>query len=170
MGRTLARPYDDPPDEVSRRLPCNLRNGSVVSRLSNERSTSSGDRARGHGTKSDATRERAILALLSEASIGAAANRCGVSERTLRRWMTDDEAFKSELAAARTAMFQAGMHRVQALTSEAIDTLVSLMGRTVPPTVRLGAARTVAELGIHQYDAETILKKLDDLERLTRKA
>jgi hypothetical protein len=117
-----------------------------------------------------ATRERAILALLSEASISAAVNRCGVSERTLRRWMTDDEAFKRELAAARTAMFQAGMHRVQALASEAIDTLAALMGRTVPPNVRLGAARTVAELGMHQYDAETILKKLDDLERLTRKA
>ncbi len=30
--------------------------------------------------------------------------------------------------------------------------------------VRLGAARTVAEIGIHQHDAETILRKLDEIE------
>src|SRR4249920_3765509 len=45
---------------------------------------------RGHGAKSAAVRERAILALLSENAIGAAAQRCGVNERTLRRWMADD--------------------------------------------------------------------------------
>ncbi len=32
------------------------------------------------------------------------------------------------------------------------------------PHVRLGAARTVAELGVHQHDAETILKKLGEIE------
>lgn len=127
-------------------------------------------RSPGHGAKSDALRERAVVALLSEKNLTAAAHRCGVNEKTLRRWMVEDEAFKHALIEARTALFQAGMHRVQALTSEAVDTLAALMRRTVPPSVRLGAARTVAELGMHQYDAETILKKLDDLERSTRKA
>lgn len=61
------------------------------------------------------------------------------------------------------------MHRVQALTVEAVNTLETLMRRAAPPTVRLGAARTVAELGMHQYDAETILKKLDQLEQSTRR-
>jgi hypothetical protein len=31
--------------------------------------------------------------------------------------------------------------------------------------VRLGAAKTVVELGVRQYDADTILKRLDDLGR-----
>ncbi len=30
------------------------------------------------------------------------------------------------------------------------------------------AARTVAELGVHQHDAETILKKLDEIEAAQR--
>ncbi len=34
--------------------------------------------------------------------------------------------------------------------------------------MRLGAARTVAEIGIHQHDAETILKKLDEIETQQR--
>jgi len=29
--------------------------------------------------------------------------------------------------------------------------------------VRLGAARTVIEIGTHQYDAKTILRRLDEI-------
>ena len=39
----------------------------------------------GHGAKTEAVRERAIVALLSEPTIGDAATRCGIGERTLRR-------------------------------------------------------------------------------------
>ena len=60
---------------------------------------------------------------------------CGVNEKTLRGWMADDEAFKRDLAEARHAVFQAGMHRVEALTPEATDTLATLMGRKIPSTV-----------------------------------
>ena len=126
---------------------------------------------KGHGRKSEAVREQAILALLSERTIGRAAQRCGIGERTLRRWLTEDAAFQAEYEAARTVMFQAGMSRIQALTARAVDTLEDLLGAKKYPAVRLGAARTVAEIGMHQHDAETILKKLDDLEQLTtRKA
>jgi len=120
-----------------------------------------GDRenvGKGHGAKTEATRERAILALLSERSIGAAAARCKVGERTLRRWMAEDETFKTELAAARCAMFEAGMNRVQALAVRAVDTLEDLLGAKKYPSTRLGAARTLVELGLHHYDAETKLE------------
>ena len=56
------------------------------------------------------------------------------------------------------------MSRVQALTGKAIETLDELLGEKDYPNVRLGAARTVAELGIHQHDAETIMRKLDEIE------
>ena len=118
----------------------------------------------GHGTKSEAVREQAIVALLSAKSVGAAARQCGLNEKTLRRWLSDDEAFKSELAEARRGVFEAAINRVQALTTVAIDTLAALMGRGVPPAVRLGAVRTVAELAMHQHDADTILRKLHEIE------
>jgi len=95
-------------------------------------------RSQGHGAKSAIVRERAVVALLSESTIGAAARRCGVNERTLRRWLLDDGLFREELATARTAMFQGAMNRVQALASTAVTTLVALMARTAPPAVRLG--------------------------------
>lgn len=64
----------------------------------------------------------------------------------------------------------AGISRIQALTGRAVDTLEELLDEKKFPNVRLGAARTVAEIAIHQHDAETILQRIDDLERLTRKA
>jgi hypothetical protein len=124
---------------------------------------------RGHGAKTAAVRERAVVALLSENTISAAADRCGLDEKTLRRWMANDDAFKQDLAAARRAMFETAMHRLQPLAAQAVDTLAALMRESVPPSVRLGAARTVAELGIHRDDAETILRKLGEIEALQRR-
>ena len=60
------------------------------------------------------------------------------------------------------------MTRVQALTAKAVNTLDELLDEKKHPNVRLGAARTVAELGIHQNDAEHILKKLDEIEASQR--
>ena len=122
----------------------------------------------GHGAKSAAVRERAILALLSDRTLGQAAAKAEVNERTLRRWLSEDEAFQAAYAAARQTTFQAGINRAQVLTVKAIDTLDELLDEKKHPHVRLGAARTVAELGLHQHDAETILKKLDEIEAAQR--
>lgn len=122
----------------------------------------------GHGAKSEIIRERAVLALLSEATVGAAARRCGVNEKTLRRWVAEDHAFQRELATARKAMYEAGMARVQALAGEAVSTLVTLMGRASPPAVRLGAARTVTELAMHLYQSEVVTARLDEIEKYQR--
>jgi len=65
---------------------------------------------------------------------------------------------------ARQALHRAGMARVQALTGKGVETLEELLDAKKFPAVRLGAARTVVELGIHQHDTETILRKLEDLE------
>jgi len=123
----------------------------------------------GHGAKSQAVRDKAILALLSEKNIPKAAATSGVGVRTLHKWLTEDEAFQADYTAARQATFEAGMSRVQALSGKAIETLDELLGEKDHPNVRLGAARTVAELSIHQHDAETILRKLDEIEAEQRR-
>ena len=105
-----------------------------------------------------------LLALLSEKTILQAACSCGLSERTLRRWLSSDEAFKAEYAAARRATFYTAMSRIAGLSARAVDTLEELLGEARHPAVRLGAARSLIEIGIHQHDAETILAKLNDIE------
>ena len=133
--------------------------------------TASGDRQEGpsgHGAKTAAVRERAIVALLSERTIERAAQRSGVGERTLRRWLVEDDAFKAEYEGARRATFNAAMSRIHALTARAVDTLHDPLGDKKHPSVRLGAARTVAEIGMHQHDAETIIRKLGEIETAQR--
>ncbi len=138
--------------------------GSRPERARSPQMTADDRGSAGHGAKSAAVRERAVLALLSEKTVTAAAKKAKVAEKTLRRWLSEDEAFQAEYAAARQAVFQSGINRVQALTAKAVDTLEDLLDAKINPSVRLGAARTVAEIGIHQHDAETILQKLDDME------
>ena len=50
------------------------------------------------GAKANATRDRAIVALLTDRSLMAAAKRAGIAERTLRRWIANDEEFRAALA------------------------------------------------------------------------
>ena len=118
-----------------------------------------------HGSKPDAMRDKAILSLLGEKTIGTAALQCGVNERTLRRWLIEDATFKAEYDTARTATFQAGINRVVGLTTKAADTLEVLLDAEKHPTVRLGAARTVVEIGMNRHDAGTILRTLDEIEQ-----
>ena len=80
----------------------------------------------------------------------------------LRRWLSEDAAFKAQYGHVRQSTLQAAMSRIHGLTARAVDTLEELLGEEKHPSVRLGAARTIAEIGMHQYDAETILKKLDE--------
>ena len=106
---------------------------------------------KGHGAKSDAVRQKAILALLSEPTIDRAAKHAGINEWTLRRWLSEDEAFKAQYDLVRQSTFQAAMSRIHGLTARAVDTLEELLGEKKHPSVRLGAARTIAEIGMHQY-------------------
>lgn len=122
----------------------------------------------GHGAKSEAVREKAVLALLSEATIAEAAKQCGVGERTLRRWLVEDPGFKAQHDAACTAMFQVGMSRVQSLMTRAIDTLEELLSAKKYPAVRLGAARTVVELATQRHEGNIIMCKLLELEAAHR--
>jgi transposase-like protein len=123
----------------------------------------------GHGAKTDTVRERAILALLTEKTIKAAARRVGVDERTLRKWIQEDVEFQDKLKAARQALFDGGMHRIVALTTAAVDTLAALMGKSSPPSVRLGAARMILEVGMHHNEAETIRRRLGEIEEHQRR-
>ncbi len=57
------------------------------------------------------------------------------------------------------------MARVQALAARAVGTLEDLLDCHEQPSVRLGAARTLLELGANRQDAETLLQRIADLEQ-----
>jgi hypothetical protein len=73
-----------------------------------------------------------MLVILSEKNLGEADAKSAVNEKTLRRWLLNAESFKAEYVAARQAAFQAGIHRMQAFTARAVDTLRLLDAKKYP--------------------------------------
>jgi hypothetical protein len=92
-------------------------------------------RSSDHGAKSAAIRDRAVVALLSERKLMAAARRCQREDAAALDGR--GRGIQAGLTEARTAMFQAAMDRVPVLTVEAVDTLAELIRKKTPPTVRL---------------------------------
>jgi hypothetical protein len=79
-------------------------------------------RSRGHGEKRSRHEARAIAALLEQPTIGQAAAAAGISERTLRTWMSEPD-FQTILAAARSSLLSAALARLSGLAGAAVAAL-----------------------------------------------
>jgi hypothetical protein len=93
-----------------------------------------------------------------------AAQKAGVSAATVYRRL-QDPAFQSQLQQARTDMLRRSSGTLTAAATEAIKTLLTLLQSTSPAAVRLGAARTVLEVGIKIREAADIEERLAALEK-----
>ena len=76
----------------------------------------------GHGEKLSRRQEAAVSALLGEATISAAAERAGLGEATLRRWLRRPD-FQSAYRAARRAVVEAAIGRLQQASGRAVACL-----------------------------------------------
>jgi hypothetical protein len=63
-----------------------------------------------------------IAALLEESSIAKAAERCGLSERTLRRWLQRDD-FRESFNQAKRTIMESTVARLTAASGKAADAL-----------------------------------------------
>lgn len=93
--------------------------------------------------RSSVKRQKAIAALMTERTLVDAAQKAGIGERQLRRWMRDPE-FQSELQAVATQATDTAVRRLTSLTGEAIDTLKWAMGEATEHD----HARVRAALGV----------------------
>jgi hypothetical protein len=107
--------------------------------------------------------ESLILALACGASVETASRQCKVSERTIYRRLKD-AAFLAEVRDARAEMVKRSAGMLTAASGEAVRPLMSLQKDSVPPAVRLGAARAILEIGIkvrELVDLETRIAALE---------
>jgi transposase-like protein len=108
--------------------------------------------------------EAAIAALLTADSITEAAKMAGVGERTLRRWLAEDEAFKREYRAARRQLVHHAATRLHQAMGDAVKTLETVMGDDMaPPGARVMASKTVIELGHRAFEVGDLSQELEDL-------
>src|SRR5215213_823265 len=91
-----------------------------------------------------ANQERALAALLSSGSLKGAAEKCGLNEKTIRRYLNDPD-FKQAYRERRVWMSEQAIGGLQKLSSNAVAVAGELMKEEYTPATRLRAARTVLE-------------------------
>jgi hypothetical protein len=104
-----------------------------------------------------------LLALACGASVEVAARQAGISESTAYRRLSDP-AFRRQLQAVRADLVQRTTGALTAASTEAVRALLELLKATAPPPVRLGAARSVLELGIKLRETADLEARIAALE------
>jgi hypothetical protein len=116
----------------------------------------------GHGEKLTRKQEQAISALLTEATVAAAADKAGVTEATLRRWQRE-EGFRAAYLEARRQVVEKAIAQMQQSSWAASSTLIRLLGSS-SDSVRLRAAMAIldqANKGLEMLDFEERLSALE---------
>ena len=107
--------------------------------------------------------EPLALALATGQTLRGGAEAAGIAERTAtRRWA--DPAFRRRVAQLRGDMVQRALGRMAHGMAEAADVLRALLAPAMPPAVRLGAARSLLELGVRLRESVELEARLASLE------
>jgi len=109
-----------------------------------------------------ANREKALAVLLESASITEAAAKCGLNEKTLRRYL-DDEDFRTDYRSARRVVFEQNIVRLQSLHSGAVLTLERNLN-CENPSVEVRAAQIIIEASRKDFETLDVLQRLEMLE------
>lgn len=121
----------------------------------------------GKSQKITARQQRAITALLESSTIIAAAQKAGVGERTLQRWLAEDQQFQKEYARASRLLYSQSLRRLQKLSSPAVTQLTSILVQSgVSNRDRLLAIRTVLESGKNAVETEDYNNRLMEIEQV----
>lgn len=112
------------------------------------------------------TDEEVVSALLSERTNAAAAQKLGITERTLYQRMTKG-AVKPMLEKAQRQLMEECISEMRRHLSGAADTIVEVMEDvTVAPQVRLNAADMLQRNFMKMTERADILDRLDRLEAM----
>jgi hypothetical protein len=104
-----------------------------------------------------------LMALVCGATPDAAAQKAGVSKATVRR-RVQEPSFRDRLKELRSEMVQRAAGMMLAATGEAVKTLLELLKNGGPPPTRLGAARSILEIGIKMRESADFAERLAALE------
>ena len=107
--------------------------------------------------------EALVVALACGASPENAAQKAGVSLRTVYRRLADS-AFRAQVNEMRSTMLRRAADMLSAAGPSAIRTLMSLHESAKSESVRLGAARTIIELGCKLRESVEWTQRVEVLE------
>ena len=120
--------------------------------------------ASGHGSRAG-KRDLAIAALLASRTHAAAAEACGISLRTLQRWLKED-AFAEAYRQAKYELVSGATMRLRSNGIEAVEALQEIAaGKENPPAARVSAARAILEFMFEAHEIEDLGTRLEKLEQ-----
>lgn len=125
----------------------------------------------GHGAKLSQRQELAISALLTEPSLLDAAQRAGIGERTLRRWLHAPEyqAFQVAYRSAKRSVVEQAITQVQQATGKAVTTLLAVMDDPrSAASAKVSAAKAVLEQAIRAVEIDDLETRIAALEAQNR--
>jgi hypothetical protein len=108
--------------------------------------------------------DKLLLTLACGATVENAARQCQLCKRTVYRRMEEPD-FKKRLQALRTDMVQRTAGALTAAGSEAVRALLELLRGARAEAVRLGAARSVLEIGMKAREFAELEERLAALEQ-----
>ncbi|MBI3947273.1 MAG: hypothetical protein HY321_15215 [Armatimonadetes bacterium] len=111
---------------------------------------------------------RAVLALLAEPGIEAAAKAAGVKRETLWRWRREP-AFREALAEARRDAFGAAVSRLAHTCASAAETLARNL-ECGAPTVEVNAAKAILEHARAAIELDHLSERLAAVEERLKEA
>lgn len=117
------------------------------------------DRGRGNA---DAVLVAALAAGMTQRD---AAKEGGVAERTVARRMSDP-TFRQQVVDARAEMLTRAIGTLADASTAATQALRALLDAAEPPSVRLGAARAILELGVKLREHLELEARIAELERM----
>lgn len=111
------------------------------------------------------TKEKAIAALMTCPTKKEAAQKAGISDRTLRNYLADPD-FQTAYQRAFTGIIEDATRQAQQTLSPALSTLREIMEDVeIPAAARVSAAKTALEYAIRLTETNDFAARLEALEQ-----
>ncbi len=122
-------------------------------------------------TNLEPKQEEAIIALLNAPTVRQAAHVAGVGERTLHRWLVEDQAFIAAYREARRVVFAQAIAQTQRLLPIAINTLGKVMtDPKAPHTAKVAAATAVTKFSRESIELDDLAERVAAIEQQIKDA
>ncbi|QKK09753.1 MAG: hypothetical protein HND58_17345 [Planctomycetota bacterium] len=109
--------------------------------------------------------EQAIIGLINETSVAAAARASGVGQRTLHQWINDDKRFMVAYRAARRQAFDQAIALTQRYASLAVTTLAKVMAdASAANAAKVSAATAMLKFGRESIELDDLAARIETLE------
>lgn len=112
-----------------------------------------------------ANQEKVLAYLISEPTIASASDKAEISDRTIYKWLAEDQDFKQAYRMARHEIIKHAIVSIQQDVAQAVKVLKDIMlDKEMPPGTRASSAKFLIDTSIKTLEIEQLQKRIEELE------